>query len=63
LKEEYGTAKRSPCFVDLKAGGVKQIGYVIGFRNKWRRDKADPVFEQHWIEFRECNLMDMSKTA
>lgn len=58
LRDEYGKAKRVPCYVDKKGGGAQQVGYVIGFRPKWR-SKGDPVVEQHWVEFRECNLLDL----
>jgi formylglycine-generating enzyme required for sulfatase activity len=58
LKEEYGNAKRSACYVDGKDGGAPQrVGYVIGFRCKWR-SAGEPYLEQHWIEFRECRAIN-----
>ena len=53
LKETYGNAKRRPMYVDMKDGGTRRAGYVIGFRCKWR-NPGEPVAEQHWIGFNEC---------
>jgi hypothetical protein len=60
LAEEYGTAKRVPMYCDRKDAPPMRIGYVIGFRVK-HRTKGDPVAEQHWVEFRECNLVNMGE--
>ena len=50
--EEYGKAKRAAIYQDQKEGPPLRVGYVIGFRCKYR-NPGDAVMEQHWIEFRE----------
>jgi len=57
LDEEYGKSKRAACYRDKASGGVEQIGYVIGFRCKYR-SQGEPYLEQHWIEFKECKTIN-----
>ena len=55
IVETYGTARRAPMHRDLPGGGAQRVGYVIGFRCKYR-NPGDAIMEQHWIEFRSVEV-------
>ncbi len=58
IKETYRKAKRTPMYVDLKDGGSKKVGYVIGFRNAdWSHAPVEHWIQQDWIEFREVKTI------
>jgi len=58
IKDQYGKAKRKPMFVDLKDGGSRRIGYVIGFRNSdLSHYPVNHWIQQDWIEFNEVKTI------
>lgn len=44
LKDEFGTCKKSPMFVDYKNGSTVKIGYVYSYKNKYENG-----YEQAWV--------------
>jgi hypothetical protein len=62
LKEQYGNSKRVPMYVDLKTGGTKRTGYVIGFRNAdYSHSPVQKWIQQDWVEFREVTTINPNK--
>lgn len=62
LVDTYGGSKRRSMYIDLKNGGSKRIGYIIGFKNyDYENGKKIHFLEQHWIEFRSCRSIDPVK--
>ena len=59
LNDTYGKSKRRSMYIDLKTGGSKRVGYIIGFKNyDYEPGKKIHFLEQHWIEFRSCKSID-----
>lgn len=56
LKEEYGSSKRQPMYVDKKDGRTEKTGYVISFTSKEHDgSRYRTYYEQHWISIREIS--------
>lgn len=52
LKDEYGTSKRVPMFVDDKQGKSKKVGYIYSYKNyEYEDGKKYNYIEQHWVSF------------
>lgn len=58
LRDEYGKAKRSSMYRDAPNGPPIRVGYVIGFRPRYR-SRGEPIAEQHWVEFRSCEPINL----
>lgn len=57
IVDEYGSSRRAPMYRDNPGGGAVKVGYVIGFRCKYR-NPGDAVMEQHWVEFTEVRPVE-----
>jgi hypothetical protein len=62
LREEYGKARRRGMYRDVPNGPPIRCGYVIGFRPRYR-EQGSPIAEQHWVEFRSCEPVNLGRHA
>lgn len=62
IKDTYGKSKREKMYVDVKGGGSKHVGYVIGFRNSdISHFPVEKWLQQDWITFEEVTTVDLGK--
>jgi len=54
LKDRYGKSKRSPMYIDKKAGGSEKVGYVYRFIDAdYSHAPVEKWYQQDWVSITE----------
>jgi hypothetical protein len=60
INEIYGKHKKQPMYIDTKEGKTKKIGFIIGFKDEeYEGGKWIKFLRQDWIEFSQCELIEL----